>query len=96
MHPRIILYTGLLLTLIPLWGMSVYVSAFHQATDPDMMRFFIDKIAMLGMFSWPVWLGLPIFSLFKRARLTVVEIIVAFVPMLLVFYVYYSVIFAFA
>lgn len=95
MYPRIILYTGLLLLLIPLWGMSVYVEAFRGSTDIDMMKFFADKIAMIGMFSWPLWLGLPFFTLFKRRYLKIPEIIIAFVPMALIFGVYYSVIFSF-
>lgn len=94
MMPRVILYAGLLLVLAPLWGLWVYMQAFLSSVDPEFSRFLVDKVVMLGMFSWPLWLGLPFFAIFKRRVLKKAEILIAFVPMTLVFSAYYRVLFA--
>ena len=87
MSPRVILYIGLAISLFPLFGMWQYVSVIMsvppEAHDPDVLRELTERMAMLGMFSWPIWLGLAGFSVLRWHYLMIFERFVAWLPMLL-------------
>ncbi|MCF6218513.1 MAG: hypothetical protein L3J62_00240 [Gammaproteobacteria bacterium] len=96
MSPRVILYIGLVIALIPMIGMWQYMSVILavpvESHDPEMLRKLTEKMAMLGMYSWPVWLGVAGFSVFRWHELKAPERLLAWIPMM-VFLACYAVIF---
>ncbi|VAW83781.1 hypothetical protein MNBD_GAMMA18-1859 [hydrothermal vent metagenome] len=87
MNPRVILYIGIVIAFFPMIGMWQYMSVIMavpvESHDPEMLRKLIERMAMLGMYSWPIWLGLAGFSVFRWHFLKVVERILAWIPMVI-------------
>jgi len=88
MHPRIFLYAGLLIAAFPLWGVSQYLIPFFAIDDPIVRRQYLEPISMIGMYSWPVWLGLAGYSVIKWQQFSRIELFIAWVPMILFISVY--------
>lgn len=87
MTPRVILYIGLVIAIFPMIGMWQYMSVIMavpvESHDPDMLRGLNEQMAMLGMFSWPIWLGLAGFSVLRWYFLKPVERVFAWMPMII-------------
>ena len=69
MSPRVILYIGFAIAMFPLFAMYQYVSIIMAVSvethDPKVLKGLMESMAMLGMFSWPVWLGLAGFCVLR-------------------------------
>ncbi len=87
MNPRVILYIGIVISFFPMIAMWQYMSVILavpvESHDPEMLRRLTERVAMLGMYSWPVWLGLVGFSVFRWHFLNAAERIVAWIPMII-------------
>lgn len=90
-HPRLIFYSVLLFTSIPLWGLYHYFSGYLQVSDEHIRRQIVEAIAMLGMFSWPLWLGLAGYSVIRWRMLKAYERLIAWMPMVIFLAVYIKV-----
>jgi len=95
MSPKVILYIGFVIALFPLFAMYQYVSIIMVASvethDPKVLKGLIENMAMLGMFSWPVWLGLAGFSVLRWKFFNPLERLLAWVPMISFMSCYYMV-----
>lgn len=91
MHPRLIFYGILLFTSIPLWGLYHYFSGYLQVADEEVRRQSVEAIAMLGMFSLPLWLGLAGYSVIRWSRLRSYDRVIAWMPMVIFLAVYVTV-----
>ncbi len=81
MKPRIILYAIFILTMIPVWGVTTQYLRLTASVDPQLNRQLIESIAMLGMFSWPLWLGVAGYALVKWRNFKWFEVAGAALPM---------------
>lgn len=85
MSPKAILYIGFAIALFPLFAMYQYVSIIMavpvESHDPKILKGLVESMAMLGMFSWPVWLGLVGFSVLRWRFFNKIERVLAWVPM---------------
>ncbi len=86
MNPRVILYMGMVLAVFPLFGMWQYVSIIISVPvdshDPEMLRQLIERVVMLGVYSWPLWLGVVGYSILRWHQLKVIERTIAWIPMI--------------
>ncbi len=87
MSPRKILYIGFVIALFPLFSMWQYATVIlavdREFHDPQVLRQLTENMAMLGMFSWPIWLGLAAYSVLRWRFFLIYERILSWVPMVL-------------
>lgn len=88
MKPRIILYSIFILTMIPVWGVTMQYLRLTATVDVQVKRQLIESIAMLGMFSWPLWLGVAGYALVKWRNFKWFEVAGAASPMVYFLVIY--------